>query len=68
MCNMLQLPIKALHPQKKQQSHGLEAESHHESRTRRDVIWPEEYVSRCISPLLSSANSAQRRGTALPGH
>lgn len=53
MCNMLQLPTKALYPQKCQQSHGFELESHHESRTRRDVVRPEEYVNHCISPLRS---------------
>lgn len=65
---MLQLPIKALHSQKYQQSHGFEPESHHESRTRRDVVRAEEYVNRCISSTFEIANFAQRRGTALPGH
>ena len=53
MCNMLQLPIKALHPQKHRQSNGFEPESHHESRTRRDVVRPEECVNRCLFPLRS---------------
>jgi hypothetical protein len=53
MCNMLQLPRKARRPQQYQQSYGSESESHHESRTRRDVVRPEEYGNRCIFPLRS---------------